>query len=69
MRYYVVNYDGIPLHAQPANGYTKLQAIERCQRECEEASKIFGGSVSSYTRYFHVADENFKIIKDLDTAI
>ena len=37
MRYFVSNDDLIPLHEQPSNGYTKLQAIERAQREAHQA--------------------------------
>lgn len=69
MRYYVTNSDLIPLHAQPENGYTKLQAISRCQREAEECVKLFNIKISEAVKWFHVVDSNFRYCKELDNAI
>lgn len=69
MKYYVTNDDFIPFHAQPEAGYTKLQAIERAQREVKECVKLFGGQKSDYTSWFHIVDKNFYYCRDLDTAI
>lgn len=69
MRYYVTNDDLIPFHEQPAEGYTKLQAIERAQREVKEAVKLFGGKESDYTSWFHMVDNKFHYHKELDSAI
>lgn len=68
-RYYVTNEDYIPLHAQPAEGYTKLQAIARAQREVREAANLLGGSASEYTDCFHIVDDNFKQCPELDRVI
>ncbi len=69
MRYYVTNDDLIPFHEQPETGYTKLQAIERAQREVKECVKLFGGKQSDYISWFHIVDENFHYCRDLDMAI
>lgn len=68
-RYYVTNNDMIPFHAQPPEGYTKLQAIARAQREAEECVKLFGGKESDYTSWFHIVDNKFHHCEDLDLAI
>ena len=68
-RYFVTNEDYIPLHAQPADGYTKLQAISRAQREVNEAAELLGGVPSDYTDYFHIVDDNFNPCTELDKAI
>lgn len=68
-RYFVTNEDFVPLHAQPSEGYTKLQAISRAQREVNESVKLFGGRPQDYTSYFHIVDDNFNRRPDLDTAI
>lgn len=68
-RYYVTNEDFIPLHAQPDEGYTKLQAIERAQREVDECVKLFGGKPEDYTSYFHIFDDKMNYQRDLDSAI
>lgn len=69
MRYFVTNDDMIPLHAQPPEGYTKLQAIARAQREAKECASLFGGKESDYTSYFHIIDSNCHYCKELDSAI
>jgi hypothetical protein len=69
MRYYVCNFDNIPLHSQPENGYTKLQAIERAQREVKECVELFGGKESDYTGYLHIMDSKFNVLKELDNWI
>ena len=69
MRYYVTNYDNIPLHNQPESGYTKLQAIERAQREVKECVNLFGGKPQDYTNDFHIMDSKCNICYDLQSAI
>ena len=44
-RYYVLS-NSIPLRAQPENGYTRLQAIERVQREINNDLKLFGNDLT-----------------------
>ena len=68
-RYFVTNEDYIPLHAQPAEGYTKLQAIQRAQREVNECADLFGGRPDEYTSDFHIVDDDFNRCPDLDRAI
>lgn len=68
-RYYVTNDDMIPLHAQPSEGYTKLQAIARAQREAKESAKLFGGDAKDYVSYYHIVDDKFNKCCDLDSAI
>lgn len=68
-RYFVTNQDYIPLHAQPTNGYTKLQAISRAQREVNECVDLFGGCPEDYTASFHIVDDNFNPCTELDKAI
>lgn len=68
-RYFVTNENLIPLHAQPSKGYTKLQAIERAQREVDECVKLFGGKPSDYTDGFHIVDDKFHYCDELDSAI
>ena len=68
-RYYVTNEDLIPLHAQPREGYTKLQAIQRAQREVNECVDLFGGRPEDYTSDFHIVDDNFNSCPELDSAI
>lgn len=67
--YYVTNDNYIPLHAQPAEGYTKLEAIQRAQREVRECVKLFGGRPEDYTSDFHVIDQDFNRCPELDRAI
>jgi len=69
MRYYVTNDDLIPLHAQPPEGYTKLQAIERAQREAQEATELFNIPINESVKWFHIVDSNFNYCKNLDSAI
>lgn len=68
-RYYVTNEDFIPLRAQPNEGYTKLQAIARAQREVDECVQLFGGKPEDYTAYFHIFDDKMKYCRDLDSAM
>lgn len=68
-RYFVTNNDFIPLHAQPSEGYTKLQAVARAQREVDECVELFGGTAADYVSYFHIVDNNFNHCPELDTAI
>lgn len=70
MRYYVANKDGIPFHAQPENGYTKLQAMARIQREIKEDIRLFGGSFDDYKTWYTVLDRNFRdVTQDFITSI
>jgi len=69
MRYYIADNNGIPLSNQPENGYTKLGAIERAQRECEECVSLFGGKIQDYTNDLYIMDSNFKIHSELQNAI
>ena len=68
-RDYVTREDYIPLHAQPPEGYRKLQAIARAQREVREAVNLLGGSASEYTDCFHIVDDNFEKCPELDRTI
>ena len=67
--YFVTNEDFIPLHAQPEQGYTKLQAIARAQREVNRCAELFGGTPADYVSDFHIVDNNFNHCPELDTAI
>lgn len=69
MRYFITNDDLIPLHAQPSNGYTKLQAIERAQREAQEETKLFNIPINESVKWFHIVDSNFHYCQELDSAI
>ena len=69
LRYYVTNHDLIPLHEQPPEGYTKLQAIERAQREAKEAAYLFDMDVIETKKWFHIMDSNNHYCKELDDAI
>lgn len=68
-RYFVTNYDFIPFHAQPPEGYTKLEAIARAQREVKECVELFGGKESDYTSWFHIIDDKCHYCEELDSAI
>ena len=63
-RYFIANENNIPLHAQPENGYTWLQAISRAQREIEECIRLFGGSFDDYKCFFSVLDSSFKEVPE-----
>jgi 5-methyltetrahydrofolate--homocysteine methyltransferase len=69
LRYYVTDDDYIPLKAQPDEGYTKLQAIQRAQREAEQSAKLFKMRVADTAKWYHIMDSNNKILRDLDNAI
>lgn len=69
MRYYIANIDNIPLYSQPENGYTKLQVLNRAQRELDECVKLFGKSPKDYTKWFHILDQNFHRCKDIEKGI
>lgn len=68
-RYFVTDDDYIPLSNQPNNGYTKMQAIQRAQREAEEAAKLFGLDISDTVKWYHIMDSNNNICHELDNAI
>ena len=68
-RYYVTDSDLIPLRGQPDEGYTKLQAINRAQREVEECAKLFGGKPEEYVSEVHIVDTNYNYCVELDSAI
>jgi len=69
MRYYVTNENLIPFHEQPAEGYTKLQAIARAQRELKSAVDLFGGKYSDYAGWVHIIDDKGHYHDELDSAI
>lgn len=68
MRYFVTDYNGIPYKEQPENGYTKLQVIERVQKEIENCIKLFGGNFQDYKDWFIIKNNKFETI-DLKNAI
>lgn len=72
-RYWVTDDDYIPLPNQPEEGYTKLGAIERAQREAERVSKYSRRtdrvSVSDAAEWFHIMDSDGNIVHELDSAI
>ena len=68
MRYFVTDYTGIPYKEQPKNGYTKLQVIERVQKEIENCIRLFGGSFQDYKDWFIIKNNKFETI-DLKDAI
>ena len=68
-RYWVTDCDYLPLHEQPDEGYTKLQAVMRAQREAEEAAKLFNLRIQETAKWFHIMDWNGKICHELDNAI
>lgn len=68
MRYFVTDYNGIPYKEQPKNGYTKLQVIERVQKEIENCIKLFGGNFQDYKDWFIIKNNKFETI-DLKDAI
>lgn len=68
-RYYVTDDDYIPLREQPNEGYTQLKAIERAQREAEQAAKLFKLPVSNTAKWYHIMDDMGNILHELDTAI
>ena len=63
-RYYIANQDNIPYHAQPENGYTKLQVIARIHREAKEAAYLFGGKYTDYIHDYRVLTDKFKDVTD-----
>lgn len=69
MRYYVADNNFIPLHEQPDNGYTKLQAVSRAQREAERDCKVFGISMNEAVKYYHIMDNKMNYCHELDNAI
>ena len=72
-RYWVKDSDYIPLSTQPENGYTKIQAIQRAQREAEEEVRLFGKrfglTISDAVKHFHIMDSNGNICHELDSVI
>lgn len=70
-RYWVTNDDYIPISEQPDEGYTKLGAIERAQREAEwiANSGRWNVSISDAAKLFHIMDSNGNIVHELDNAI
>ena len=69
MRYYVADYNGIPYREQPENGYTKLQVIERVQREVESCVRLYGGKFGDYVDWFQIKDKNMKTVTEFRNAI
>lgn len=62
MRYYVTDYNGIPLASQPEEGYTLTEAIARQDREVKEAMRLFNMTYKEADHDFGVVDENFNVI-------
>ena len=60
MRYYIANRDNIPYHAQPAEGYTKLQVIAAVQRYAKEDADIFGGAYTDYIHDYNILNDHFR---------
>lgn len=69
MRYYIATVDGIPYHAQPENGYTKLQVIARVHREAKEDARLFGGNYTDYLKCYTILDKNFREATELYKAL
>lgn len=68
-RYFVTDDDYIPLHDQPNEGYTKLGAVERAQREAEANARLFKIPMSEAVKGYHIMDDEYNIIHELDSAI
>lgn len=72
-RYWVTNSDYIPISSQPNDGYTKLGAIQRAQREAEQDVRLFGKkfglTIQDATKDYHIIDSDGNICYDLDNAI
>ena len=70
-RYWVTNDDYIPISEQPDEGYTKMGAIQRAQREVERITnnKRWNVSISDASKLFHIMDSDGNICHDLDDAI
>lgn len=68
-RYFVTDENFVPLSSQPSDGYTKLQAIDRAQREVDQCVKLFGGEPADYAPTFHIVDDYMQYCEDLDSAI
>ena len=66
MRYYIANSNRIPLKEQPNNGYTKLQVIERVQREIEQCVRLYGGQFQDYKSDFVVLNNKFHEMDFMD---
>ena len=69
MRYYVTDSNYIPFHEQRSDGYTKLQAIDRVQREMKECAEMFGGKPEDYKSLYHIVDTDFNTIIEYDDYI
>ena len=57
-RFYV-KLNGIPLHEQPADGYTRLGAIQRVQREVKWAHDNLGLSWEEAKADYDIYDGDF----------
>ena len=68
-RYWVTDDNYIPLPNQPNEGYTKMQAIQRAQREAEQDAKLFKISMKDAVKEYHIMDADNNICHDLDNAI
>ena len=69
MRYYIADYNRIPLKEQLERGYTALQVIARVQREVEEDMRLFGMTFDMAKDGYTILDSNFHECKELYTAI
>ena len=63
-RYFIANRDNIPYHAQPENGYTKLQVIARIHRESRTDADLFGGNYTDYIHDYRVLTNTFHDVTD-----
>jgi len=68
-RFYVTDDNYIPISNQPQDGYTKLKAIERAQREAEQDSKLFNIPMKDAVKSYHIMDADGNICTELDDAI
>lgn len=64
MRYFIANKDNIPYHAQPENGYTKLQVIDRIHREAVTDAFLFGGTYKDHIHDYRVLTTKFHDVTD-----
>lgn len=69
MRYYIANYNCIPLKEQPERGYTQLQVIARVHREVERDMQFFGWTFDIAKEGYTILDSNYHECKELYSAI
>lgn len=69
MRYYIADYNRIPLKEQPERGYTLLQVIARVRRAVEWDKCLLGLEFNEAKEGYTILDSNFHECKDLYSAI